>query len=338
MTDSLSAPEAKDAVGLSVHPEERAGGVLLLNRADTRVALDPMALLPSLVSALVAISRGDASAPSRVAATSPAGLLGAMPAYVPGLGMVGKLTSVFPQPGDEGRSTHRGVVLQVDEVTGEPIAVMDAEPVTAIRTAATATIAMQALARQTPQRIAVIGAGTQARSQLRMLAAIRSTASVVVASRHRDRAVMAASDHPGVTAVQSVREAVEAADVVFCCTDARTPVVDHGWLAPGAHLSSVGGSHGPELDQFSITEGSLFVEWPGAATELPPAGAHELIGTDPAQATMLGAVLDGAHPGRRSDTELTVFKSTGHAALDVAAAVSATRRARELGIGSRVDW
>lgn len=310
---------------------------LLLDRTQTGAALDPIELLPLLTRALVAISRDEVSAPDRIAARSPAGLLAAMPAYVPGLGMAAKLTSVFASVGPTGGSAHRGLVLLVDDADGTPIAVMDAEAVTAIRTAATATLAMQALARPDATRIAVVGAGAQARAQLRMLAAVGSTASVSLASRHPDRAAAAVADHPTAVAVESVREAVAGADVVFCCTDATAPVISHGWLARGAHVSSVGGSHGPEIDATSVARGSVFVEWAGAVTAPAPAGAHELRGTDPGRVVLLGAVLDGRHPGRRSAEELTVYKSTGHAALDVAAAVAANARALEAGIGSRLD-
>jgi alanine dehydrogenase len=310
---------------------------LLLDRTQTQSALDLTVLLPLVRRALVAISKGEVSAPARVAALSPVGLLGAMPAYVPGLGMAAKLASVFSAVGPDGRSAHRGVVLLVDEQSGEPIALMDAEPLTALRTAAAATVAMQALARPEPQRIAIIGAGAQARAQLQMLAAVGVTASIVVVSRQLDRATAAAATHPDAQAVDSVREAVEGADVVFCCTDAVSPVLNHDWLRTGTHLSSVGGSHGAEIDAESVARGSLFVEWEGAVTSRPTAGAHELQDVDPARCTLIGAVLDGSHPGRESVDGLTVFKSTGHAALDVAAAVAVHTRAKELGIGTTVD-
>jgi len=308
--------------------------MLLLDRTQTTAALDPTALLPLLRQTLVAICREEVSAPARIAALSPAGLLGAMPAYVPGLGMAAKLASVFAVPGG---TAHRGVVLLVDEVTGEPLTLMDAEPVTALRTAATATIAMQALARPDASRIAVIGAGAQARAQLQMLDAIGSVASIVLASRSPERAALAVDGHLQASTASSVREAVDGADVVFCCTDAVAAVIRHSWLSPGAHVSSVGGSHGPELDVETVAQGSLFVEWTGAVTAKPAAGAHELQGIDPVRVGVLGAVLDGQHPGRRSPGELTVYKATGHAALDVAAAVAVHARARELRLGAYVD-
>ncbi|NUR91618.1 MAG: ornithine cyclodeaminase family protein, partial [Nonomuraea sp.] len=145
-------------------------GVLVLDREQTRAALPPAALAAAVRTALVAISRGDASAPPRIAARSAHGLLGAMPGYVPELGLAAKLVSVFSAVTVGGHGSHRGIVAYFDEETGRPLAVMDAETITAVRTAATATVAMRALARPGAARIAVIGTGTQARAQLALLA------------------------------------------------------------------------------------------------------------------------------------------------------------------------
>ena len=311
-------------------------GVLVLSRSETETALGAERVLTAVATALVAISRGEVSAPSRIAALAPDGLLGTMPAYVPGLGLAAKLISVFAAPGPAGRSTHRGVVVVFDEHDGRPLAVMDAEPITAVRTAAVATVSMRALARPNPQRIAIIGNGVQARAHVAMLTAIGENGSVVVGGRDQQRAEEVAACNPGAVA-DSIEAAVKGADVVFCCTGARQPVIQRTWLADGAHVSSVGGSEGRELDAATVGSGSLFVEWTGAVTSTPPAGAHELQGMPPERATLLGAVLDGRHPGRREPSELTVFKSTGHAALDVAAASVVYEFARAHGTGTIVD-
>jgi alanine dehydrogenase len=307
--------------------------VLILDGIDTAAAVDPIDVLGAVREALVAISAGTVSAPPRIAARAPAGLLGCMPAHVPGLGLAAKLVSVFDVPAssaaDGGRSTHLGLVAVFDEHDGRPLAVMEAGRLTAVRTAATATAAMLALVPE-PRRIAVLGAGVQARAQLQLLAAVATSAEVVVGARDPLAARLLADAHPG-TATGTIREAVAGADVVLCCTGATTPVVERDWLEPGAHISSVGGSHGHEVDAATVAEAEVYVEWLGAVTEPPPAGAHELQGLDPGRVRLLGDVLAGAD--RPSRTGLTLFKSTGHAALDVAAAAVAHRRARAHGLG-----
>ena len=124
------------------------------------------------------------------------------------------------------------------------------------------------------------------------------------------------------------------ADVVFCCTGAREPVLRREWLQQGCHISSVGGSHGPELDAATIADAVVYVEWPGAAGAAPPAGAHELQSYDSARLRLLGDVLSGAAAPEAAP--LTVFKSTGHAALDVAAAAVVYASAQGNGIGLRL--
>ncbi|WP_055589649.1 ornithine cyclodeaminase family protein [Streptacidiphilus griseoplanus] len=311
-------------------------GVLVLDRSQTRAALDPARVMAAVATALVAIARGEASAPPRIAARTPAGLLGAMPAHVPGLGLAAKLVSVFAAPGRPGGSEHRGVVALFDEHDGRPLALMDAESISAVRTAAVATLSMQALAGPHPARIAVVGTGAQARAQVALLAVVAPGAAVVVGGRSPERARRTAAGHPTASA-DTVEAAVRGADVVFCCTGAAEPVIRRHWPAEGAHISSVGGSEGPELDPETIRSGSLFAEWAGAAASVPPAGAHELQGVAPDRVTLLGSVLDGRHPGRRQPGELTVFKSTGHAALDVAAASVVHGFARAHGLGTTVD-
>ncbi|WP_405455967.1 NAD(P)-binding domain-containing protein [Streptomyces sp. NBC_00101] len=312
-------------------------GVLVLDAAQTRAGLDPDRLAEALTRALVAVADGTVSAPPRIAAEAPAGLLGVMPAHVPGVGLAAKLVSVFADPAVPGRSSHRGVVALFDETDGRPLAVMDAESITAVRTAATATLALRTLAGPQVRRIAVLGTGVQAGAQLDLLARYFPHTPVVVGGRDPERARSLAARHPRSTA-GTVEDAVRGSGAVLCCTGAREPVLRRSWLAEGAHVGSVGGSRGPELDARTVDEGALFVEWTGAVTAPPPAGAHELQGLTAGRAVLLGEVLSGRHPGRRGDGELTVFKSTGHAALDVAAAAVAYAGALEDGRGTSLAF
>jgi ornithine cyclodeaminase/alanine dehydrogenase-like protein (mu-crystallin family) len=135
----------------------------------------------------------------------------------------------------------------------------------------------------------------------------------------------------------SFEAAVRGADVVCACTDAPEPVVRREWLAPGAHVTSVGASpHGPELDGETVRAGVLVVE-SRVAFEPYPAGAHELQGLDPGSAAELGEILAGTREGRTSGEQITVYKSMGHAVEDATAAGLVYRRAREQGIGTEVE-
>jgi ornithine cyclodeaminase/alanine dehydrogenase-like protein (mu-crystallin family) len=298
--------------------------LLVLDHARTAAALaDPAALTEALATALIAIADGTANVPPRIAARGPHGLLGAMPGYVPGLGLAAKLITVFPDPERPGRSAHRGVVAVFDDRDGRPVAVLDAEPLTALRTAATSVLAFRTLTRPGTRRVTVVGTGTLATGHLALLT---GDLELDVSVAGRDRAQVAAlAERFGVAAATSIEDGVRDADAVLCCTGADAPVIRHAWLAPGAHVNSVGGSDGPEVDAATVGAAAVFAEWPGASASAPPAGAHELQDVPAERITLLGDVLAGRHPGRRDAGELTFFKSTGHAALDVAAAAVATR-------------
>jgi ornithine cyclodeaminase/alanine dehydrogenase-like protein (mu-crystallin family) len=154
---------------------------------------------------------------------------------------------------------------------------------------------------------------------------------LIVIFGEEDGTAVAVMDGRHITAVRT------GAAVVCCCTDAREPVLRAAWLAPGTHVSSVGGTFGPELDADTVRGSRVFVEWRGAALDPPPAGAHELQGLDGDAVTEIGEVLAGTRPGRTSGEEITVYKSTGHAVEDAAAARLVHQRARDAGAGLVVE-
>lgn len=309
----------------------------LLRREEVERLLDPDELVDALVPAFVRWSDGEASVPARVAARTPQGFLGTMPGYLPGAGLAVKLVSVFPGNHDRGVPSHQGLVALFDAETGTPVAVMDAIRITALRTAAAAAVAARALARRDAATLAVLGAGAQGDSHLEVLPRIRDFRQVRLASRTREHAEALARRHPDVAVVPSFEEAVRGADVVCCCTDAREPILEHGWLARGAHVSSVGGSSGRELDGETVRRGRVFVEWRGAAVQPPPAGAAELQGLEPESVTELGELFAGRRPGRDDEEEITVYKSTGHALEDVVAARLVLDAAERRGVGRLVE-
>jgi ornithine cyclodeaminase/alanine dehydrogenase-like protein (mu-crystallin family) len=309
--------------------------LLYLSRAEVERLLDIDAMLDALAAALTAFSAGTTSVPLRVASRVPdLGLLGAMVGYVPGAGLASKLISIFPHNHETGRPSHQAIIALFDHENGTPIALMDGAYITAMRTGGTAAVAARSLAREDAKVLAILGAGVQGGSHLETFSRIRDFEEIRIVSRDAGKAAALAERHPRARAVTSFEEAVRGAGVVACCTDAREPVIRREWLSPGAHVSSVGGTFGPELDQATLSEASVFVEWRGAATNPPPAGAHELQGFDLDRLTEMGEVLSGTRPGRRTTDELTVYKSTGHAVEDVAAARLVYDRARAEGVGT----
>jgi ornithine cyclodeaminase/alanine dehydrogenase-like protein (mu-crystallin family) len=256
-----------------------------------------------------------------------------MAGYVPGIALEVKLVSVFPGNHHHGLPSHQGLITLFDEDTGTPLAGMDGSHITAMRTGGTAAVAARVLAREDASVLAILGAGVQGGSHLETFARIRDFTEIRVASRDTDKAKALAARHPRAVVAGSFEAAVRGADVVACCTDAREPILRRDWLKPGVHVSSVGGTWGPELDAATIAAGRVFVEWRGAATNAPPAGAVELQGLDAGSLTEVGEVLAGTKPGRLTGEEITIYKSTGHAVEDAAAARLVYDRAKAEGVG-----
>jgi alanine dehydrogenase len=310
------------------------GELLYLSRADVERLLDVDALLEALGKALVVFSSGIASVPPRAGArVGDRGLLGAMPGYLPGIALEVKLVSVFPANHHHGLPSHQGLIMVFDEENGSPLAVMDGTHITAIRTGGTAAVATRVLARDDASVLAILGAGVQGASHLATFPRVRDFKEIRVASRHPDTAKALVARYPQAVFAESFEAAVNGADVVACCTDAREPILRREWIKAGAHVSSVGGTFGPELDAATIAAGRVFVEWRGAATNPPPAGAFELQGLDVADLTEVGEVLAGTRPGRQSREETTIYKSTGHAIEDAAAARLVYDQAKAEGVG-----
>lgn len=314
------------------------GEILYLSRGEVERLLDIDSMLEALGKALVAFSSGTTSVPPRAGArVGDRGILGAMPGYVPGIALEVKLVTVFPANHQRGLPSHQGLIVVFDEDTGSPVAVMDGTYITAIRTAGTAAVAARLLARNDASVLAILGAGVQGGSHLETFPRIRDFKEIRVASRDSSKAQALAARHPSAVFVESFEAAVRGADIVACCTDAREPILRLEWLKPGVHVSSVGGTWGPELDSATISAGRVFVEWRGAAINPPPAGAIELQGLDGESLTEVGEVLAGTKPGRQSPDEITIYKSTGHAVEDAAAARLVYDRAKAEGAGITLE-
>jgi alanine dehydrogenase len=310
------------------------GELLYLSRADVERLLDIDAMLEALANALVIFSSGITSVPPRTAARVPdIGLMGVMAGYVPGVALEVKLVSVFPGNHARGLPSHQALIALFDVNDGAPLAVMDGTYITAIRTGGTAAVAARALARKDARVLAILGAGVQGGSHLETFTRVRDFTEIRVAARNQAKASALAARHPKAHVANTFEEAVRGADVVACCTDAREPVIRREWLEPGVHVSSVGGTFGPELDRETLAAGKLFVEWRGAALNAPPAGAHELQGLDAEGITEVGEVLAGTRPGRTSERDITIYKSTGHAVEDAATARLVYDRALAEGAG-----
>jgi alanine dehydrogenase len=311
--------------------------ILMLNETEVQRLLDLDALLDALAEGFKALSEGLVDAPKRNGVSVPdTGFLLAMPAYQQGREVTVKLVSVFHGNERLGIPSHQALICLFDPHTGTPLSIMDGTYITALRTAGAAALSTRLLARKDTRVLAIIGAGVQGNSHLKMLPRVRHFSEIRIASRHIAHAEQLAATEARARAVETIEEAVRGADVVCLCTHAGEPVISIDWLSPGMHITSVGyRPPGGELDPKVIEHCRLFVET-RLAFEPPPAGCGELAGFDPSVGIELGEVLLGRSLGRQSNDELTVYKAMGHASEDMAAASLVYHRAKQEGAGHTV--
>jgi ornithine cyclodeaminase/alanine dehydrogenase-like protein (mu-crystallin family) len=321
--------------------------VVVLSHAEVRELLPVGECIDLMAQALIDLTKGDIWHPLRTVMRPPdePSLMGLMAAHrsapSPDYGI--KVICIFPGNRARGLESHMGTVTLFDGDTGAPLAIVDAGAVTAIRTAAVSAVATRVLARGDADRLAVLGAGIQARAHLEALAAVHPFESARVWGRTEELAKSLAEevDVPfPVEVVRSAREAVAEASVIATTTASPEPIVAREWFAPGTHINAVGSSipTAREIDAATIAEAALFAD--RRESFYAEAGDYLLavdeVGAREVRAE-LGEVLTGAAEGRRDDEELTLFKSLGVAAEDLAAVEHLHRRATETGAGQRVE-
>src|SRR5262249_5870967 len=151
----------------------------------------------------------------------------AMPAYVgEPRGLGAKILALYPENPKRGLSSHIGVVVVFDPETGLPAAVMDAQEITAVRTAAATAVATRALARADAGTLAILGVGEQAHTHLEAIALVRTLRHVRVWGRSLDKAQAFTAIHPSIpiSVCRTVQEAVAGADIVCTLTAASEPI------------------------------------------------------------------------------------------------------------------
>ncbi len=319
--------------------------VLVLSDADVRDVLDMESCIDAMNEVLTSLARDELHQPLRFVIRPPAdALMGLMPAWRGGEEPVFSLKEIVVSPGNSARGLdpHQGAVLLHDGLTGRLRAILNASPITEIRTAAVSAVATRALARPDASTVAILGSGVQGRSHATAMRAALPDAELRVWSRTHEHAVGLALAVHGV-ACTTVEEALDGADVVCTCTSAPEPIVRRAWLAPGTHVNAVGSSvpGARELDVEVVADASLFVDRRESTVnesgDYLAATREAGIGPEHIRAE-LGEVLAGMHQGRASDTELTLFKSLGLAVEDLAAAELCVARAATRGIGTEVDF
>ena len=306
---------------------------LVLDSETVLATLNMPACIDLMAATQAAISRGEIELPLRsmLQVADGGGYFGVMPGEIGSAGVFGaKLVTLFPANPDRGIPAVQGHILLFDRPDGAPLALVEASSVTALRTAAASAAATRVLAREDAATLAVLGCGVLAETHLEAMLAVRPLRDVRIWGRNFDKATAFAQSHADgdgvvVRAVADAAEAVAGADLVCTVTGSHTPILEGDWLSPGTHVNLVG-AHNPatrEADGRVLERSRVYTE----ITEFALAEAGDLLlaieeghfaRTD--IVGEIGQAIDGQIPGRSSESEITVYKSLGNTAQDLAAA------------------
>jgi ornithine cyclodeaminase len=324
--------------------------MLVLTRSQVRDLLPMRDCMEVVGEALSALARGEGVQPLRDGFLLPdrSGVLAWMPGSLAAGRPFGiKVLSVVEDPGGLGVDSHQGGVMIFDPANGSPLALCEAGAITAVRTAAVSALATDHLARPDANTLAVLGAGTQAGSHIEAMLEVRSIESIRLWGRTRDKAELFAAEQMErrgvpIEVVDDAASAVADADIVCTTTSAREPILFPEMLEPGMHINAVGASipSWREIDPGVVPLVTLFTDRrESLANEAGDFIEAKKKGLVPSGLVVpeIGEILNDDHPGRTSETEITLFRSLGLAIEDIAAAHLVFRRAVERGGGTRVD-
>ncbi len=304
-----------------------------------------------MTTTMIAVSQGRALIPLRSVLALPGakGLMGNMPGYLAEPECFGvKLVSIFPGNPAAGYSSHLGLVVLFEPEHGRPVALLDAAAITAIRTAAVSGLATRLLAREDAGDLAILGAGEQARSHLEAMLLVRPIRRVRVWSRTRESAEAFARSQGerhglDIEPAASARDAVAGADIICTVSSAREPILLGDWIAPGSHLNIVGASlaAAAEIDTDAVVKSRFFVDYRPSTLSEGGEYRRALAAGAITEAHILGEIGEvaaGAKAGRRAADDITLFKSLGVAAEDLACAHFVLQKARAAGLGQTVEF
>ena len=316
--------------------------IRILSAADIKAALPMKDAIHIMASAFGQFSAGKALVPLRSRLHTEKGVTLLMPAYLQeSKDLAVKVVSIYGKNPSLNMPTVTAVVIVLDPDTGVPLAFMDGDSLTAVRTGAAGGLAAQLLSKQDARRVVVFGAGVQGRAQLRGVMAIRAIEHVFVIDHAEERANEFADEirtwpqAPEVHVPSTITEAVRKADIILTATTSKTPLFDGNDLQPGTHVTGVGAftPEMQEIDVNTIKRARVIVD----SREACMAEAGDIIKTNAHIEAELGDIVNGKYPGRNNNEEITFFKSVGLAAQDAAAAAAVLARAEVQRLGTMVE-
>ena len=279
------------------------------------------------------------------------GDLRSMPSYLERLDVSGvKIVSVYPKNREKyGLPTVVALLFLVNPRNGFPMAILSGSFLTSMRTGAAGGIASKYLARADSEKICLIGAGEQARTQLMaLLLVLEGLEEVRVYDKVQKIGEKFVADISSLTdpqcdlfLVESIQKAVQGADIVVTTTPSRKPLVMNDWVEEGTHFNCIG-ADAPgkeELDHNILTRSKIIIDdWEQASHsgEINVPLKRRILSKKDIWGE-IGEIVAGLKPGRTSPREITVFSSTGLAAQDAVTAELVYKKAKQQGIGRTIQ-
>lgn len=276
------------------------------------------------------------------------GKMALMPGTVPNPACYGiKLVCKYLREPDSPYGTHVGMVLVFDSEKGLPLAMIEGSSLTAIRTAAASAMATQILAQNNVQTLGIIGYGEQARRHLISMLAVRSPQNIAVWGRNQKRATIFAEQMSvecghKIDVIADAEQLVRASDLICTTTSSAKPILKGEWIRPGTHINLVGAAiaTSAEVDGDAVKKARYITDYReaalAAAGELIDAIANGIV-TEDHIAAEIGTVINDDAKGRQSADQITIYKSLGVAAQDLAAGHLLYRLSEEQGFGTNIE-
>lgn len=252
-----------------------------------------------------------------------------MPAWNPGKEAGVKIVTVSPENSQFDLPSIQGIYLYMDAIKGTIKAIMEAKSLTVKRTASASALASSYLSKAHSSSLLMIGTGALSINLIKAHASVRSIKTVYVWGRNYEKAKKISSELEGegfeIHAIHTIEEKISEVDIISCATLSKTPLVLGKYLKAGQHVDLVGAYKKDmrEADNESIKKATVFVDtFQGGLKEsgdivIP---LKEGILKEEDIRADLFELCSEAKQGRTSDSEITIFKSVGHALEDLAAA------------------
>lgn len=245
-----------------------------------------------------------------------------------------KYAASFPSCAAMGLPTVQSVIWLFSAETGEVLAMIQANALTAIKTGAASAVATRHLANTDARILTVIGSGEQAKTQLMGISQVRHLKEVRLVDLDLEKCTVLKSwaekklnENIRIVISTSADEATKNADIIVTCTTSSRPVLHGNCVKPGAHVNAIG-SFTPtmqEIDEQTVLRSNKIVAdsiqeaWRCAGDLIVPLNKRLISKTSPI--AELGDIITKKINGRMSAADITLYESVGFAPLDLAVAI-----------------